>query len=174
MSSYPSPPTRIVFKGEVGSRGEVNALIHSPGDVVLVRRGHLRMFVIACPDGCGAIVPINLDPGAGKAWKVYQSKRGLSLYPSVWRDSGCGSHFIVWDNSIFLFQIDSTSDYSITEDPNLEKRVMTLMETSGPVSFEILADRLNEVPWAVLEVCRKLTQEGMFMESPKGTFKRRG
>lgn len=173
MSTPKELPKRIEFKGEVSTRGEANGLLRVPGDTVVVRRGHLRLFIIACPDGCGAIVPINLDPALGKAWKLYTSKRGVSLYPSVWRDSGCGSHFIVWNNGLFLFKDDSSDYHSSQVDLELAARIQLFLSRSGPISFDEIAEHLDEVPWAVLESARLLARQGQILEIKKGVFQTR-
>ena len=170
MSTPKALPTKVAFKGEVSTRGEATALLRAPGDVVVVRRGHLRLFVISCPDGCGAIVPINLEPALGDAWKLYVTKRGLSLYPSVWRDSGCGSHFIVWDSGLFLFNDGSSGYHSVQENRELAARILSFLNQSGATSFEVLADYLDEVPWAVLDAARILVIQGQLSEIRKGVF----
>src|SRR6267378_4236509 len=79
-------------------------LVSAPGDAVLIERGTPRWLLLACPCGCGAELPINLDRRAGKAWRVYKhGTTTLSVYPSVWRDTDCGSHFIIWRGNILLF-----------------------------------------------------------------------
>src|SRR3954466_5762253 len=89
------------LRGTVSHRAEADKLLAEPGDLVLVVRGVARSLVMMCPDGCGDIITVNLDRRAGKAWSFYKDKRGLSLFPSVWRDTGCGAHFILWANTIF-------------------------------------------------------------------------
>ena len=73
-------------------------ILHEPGEAVLVSRGHDRLLVMRCPCACGDDIIVNLDREAGPAWVLYQRRRGTSLYPSVWRDTGCGSHFVVWED----------------------------------------------------------------------------
>lgn len=56
-----------------------------------------------CPCGCSEIISVNLMPGNERAWRVdYNAKLGLSLWPSVWRTSGCCSHFILRRNKARL------------------------------------------------------------------------
>ena len=83
------PTRRTVLTATVERRHEADALTARPGDAVLVHRGRARSLVMACPDGCGERLTVNLDPEAGPAWRAYQTPRGLTLYPSVWRESGC-------------------------------------------------------------------------------------
>lgn len=94
---------RLKFKGVIQTRSEASGLLKSPGDAVLIERGKPRWLLISCPCGCGDEFPINLDPRAGPAWRLYQNQRtGLTLSPSVWRKSGCCSHYVIWHNQILM------------------------------------------------------------------------
>ena len=43
-----------------------------------------------CPCGCGELLTINLMRNGAKAWQVsFEQGKGFSLWPSVWRDTGC-------------------------------------------------------------------------------------
>ena len=86
--------------GEAQHRDEAEARLEQPGDAMIVRRGVLRSLVMRCPDGCGETLAINLDPRMAKAWRFYERRGQATLFPSVWRDSGCESHFIVWRGKI--------------------------------------------------------------------------
>ena len=77
-----------------------HVLVH-PLDVALVERGTVRAAVFQCPCGCGNVLVINLDPAAGPAWRHRVDGEQLTLMPSVWRDSGCDSHFVLWRNEIY-------------------------------------------------------------------------
>src|SRR6266478_332599 len=118
----------------VPTRGEASAYLKAPGDAVIVERGRPRLLMLSCPCGCGEELPINLDARAGPAWRLYRNRRtGMSLFPSVWRESGCESHFVVWGDKIFLF-----GQYEEDED---------MMETSSlqTDSGEPLADAVRRV-----------------------------
>lgn len=59
--------------------------------------------MLLCPCGCGEVIELNLAPPGPPLWRATaNSDRTLSLHPSVWRTSGCRSHFwlrsghIVW------------------------------------------------------------------------------
>jgi hypothetical protein len=76
----------------------------SPGTLVLVmpaqRPKHLKLV---CPCGCGEVLTVNLMREMGKAWDVWlDSERRVSLFPSVWLDAGCRSHFILRQNKARL------------------------------------------------------------------------
>jgi len=160
----------LVLRGTVESRGDANPLLQEPGDYVLVRRGQLRLALLSCPDGCGETVVVNLDARAGKAWRFYSTRRGASLYPSVWRDTGCQSHFIVWNDRILLFgsnDLESTSEV----DEALARRVVGALAGRVDVDFRDLADELVEVPWEVLETCNGLVDRRLVRKgSARGTF----
>ena len=172
---------QLGFKGTVLSRADVSHLLKQPGDVALIERGYPRWLVMKCPDGCGEEVPINLDSHAGPAWRLYRSSASeLTLYPSVWRDSGCESHFIVWRNLILLLGASDDSDYSSLEEDkafdNVRDSVLTWLPTGKMVHFADLADQLGELPWDVLRACRDLVKRRLAVEGEKRQrqhFKRR-
>ena len=84
---------RIDFRGAIEHRHEADDLIPKPGEAALVHRGVDRSLVMACPDGCGEPLTINLDRRSGPAWRFYRDAAAISMYPSVWRTTGCKSHF---------------------------------------------------------------------------------
>lgn len=158
---------QTVIKGEVAHRHEADQLLAGPGSVVIVRRGVLRSLVMACPDGCGDILTINLDGRAGPAWRLYSDRRGTSLFPSVWRDSGCQSHFIVWRSHIFWCDFDDEA----MDDQNdeIERRVADALSHNFR-SYVDIAQAIDEVPWAVLVACQRLARQGV---AEAGTGKQR-
>ena len=160
----------------VQSRSEVVGQLRNSGDAVIIQRGTPRWMILKCPCGCGDEIPINLDQRAGKAWRFYETKnRGVSLYPSVWRDTGCQSHFIIWYGRILLFDAygddmsrDSGSAPAFTA---LVERVRQTWTSSSLVPYVDISDRLGEVPWDVLDACRYLVSIGFLTE---GTGQQRG
>lgn len=148
---------RLALRAEVTSRGDVEPHLRLPGDAVLVRRGRLRSIVIACPDGCGEVLTINLDPEAGPAWRLYSGRRGVTIFPSVWRSTGCKSHFIIWENLIVWCNGFDSEEPEY--DDRLEARVYELLERARLTPFTDLADRLNEIPWDVLRACQRLVRK---------------
>jgi hypothetical protein len=164
----------LQLKGTVQSRGEASGLLNSPGDAVIIQRGRPRWLLISCPCGCKEEFPINLDSRAGPAWKLYNGPHtGLSLFPSVWRDSGCGSHYIIWHSQILLCGHDENGldneDHS--GENNLMRAVLDYLPPKGLVDYVKVAEALDEVPWDVLSACRKLRRDGLARE---GKNKRRG
>lgn len=167
--------SRIRDRGEVARRHEADLLLERPGDFVLVRRGALRSLVLRCPDGCGDTLTINLDPRSDKAWRFYRKRRQASLFPSVWRDSGCGSHFIVWNHAIvWCGEVWDDSEVPNDGPPDLRARVLAQCGAEWH-HFVTIADKLDEVPWDVNRECEYLARRsGILMEGTgdlKGHFR---
>jgi hypothetical protein len=168
---------KLNLKRVVQSRGETSDYLQSPGDAVLIERGRPRWLLMLCPCGCGEELPINLDSRAGPAWRLYRHPRqGVSVYPSVWRDTGCESHFIIWRNSIILFG-QGDDDFWLRgradEIAAISGPVRERLPVTGFVSYVDIADSLGEVPWDVLNACRQLVRNGIAREGAgkqRGTF----
>jgi hypothetical protein len=163
------------LRGTVSKRGEATAHLKSPGDAVLIERGRPRLLVLSCPCGCGEDFPINLDSRAGPAWRLYgNSLTGLSLFPSVWRESGCGSHFVIWRDKIFLFgryEDDLDTSPQADETAKLIEDVLERLPKPKLVLFSDVAEAMDAIPWDVLIACRRLVRMGRARE---GKGKRRG
>lgn len=92
-------PKIVVAKNQ----SEASAAITRGTLVVVQPSDRPKSVKFLCPCGCGEVLSINVMRGAGKAWRiVFDLRRGLSLYPSVWLDVGCESHFILRDNTARL------------------------------------------------------------------------
>jgi len=163
------------FRGTVERRSDASSHLKSSGDAVLVERGRPRMLLLSCPCGCGEEFPINLDPRSGPAWRLYgTAEKGLSLYPSVWRDSGCKSHYIIWRGRILLFgqgEDDIGSSLLPEEVKSLSDKVRRELPARGLSTISTIADAVDGIPWDVLMVCRRLVREGVARE---GSGKNRG
>lgn len=145
---------------------EAAAQLRHSGDCVVVERGGLRrQLVLQCPDGCGEVLSINLDPRSGPAWRLYHRRGHWSLFPSIDKPSGCLSHFILWSGRV-LWCDGEGEDHEPELDPRLGERVMQILQGSNPVGFVELADRLDEVPWDVLSACRHLARGRVIEEQP--------
>jgi hypothetical protein len=156
--------TVVTVRAQVSRRSEADQYLREPGDAVIVRRGNLRSIAMACPDGCGENLTINLDPATGAAWRLYRRRRGLSLFPSVWRDTGCESHFIIWNDALIWCDNHETEE-SYTDEA-LEGRVLSLLDTEVFKTFSEIADALDEIPWEVSRVCRRLLRRNLVIRGP--------
>ena len=154
------------LKAVVESRTDVGNLLAKQGDAVVIQRGQPRWMMLKCPCGCGEDIPINLDCRGGKAWRYYDGGgRGVTLFPSVWRDTGCQSHFIVWRGRILLLDAYGEGEASpLLGLLDLVQRVRSAWPSGAMISYVDVADQMGEIPWDVLEACRRLAREGVLVE----------
>lgn len=151
-------PARWV--GETESREVAPNRLSFPGDMLLVRRsGTDRWFIMRCPCGCGDDVPVNLDPRTGPAWRLYKPGRRATLYPSVWRDNGCRSHYIVHHGMIWLFTrvAGDWGEHSI--DGSVVQAIEVVL-TDRYVHFTHIADLSMQEPWDAYLACEQLRATG--------------
>jgi hypothetical protein len=142
-----------------------------PGDAVVVRRGALRSVLMRCPDGCGETLVVNLDPRAGKAWRFDTRGGSLTLFPSVWREGGCGSHFIVWRGKILWCDRFEGGNVEPAYDTDaLERRVLIALRKNTLRSAEEIAAELDEIAWEVTRAGHALIRRGLAVS---GGLKRR-
>jgi hypothetical protein len=87
---------------EVPNQSEANIALAKADDLVLVVRGIPRTLRMRCPCNCGELLTIPIDPSLDLSWNLIATIGGISLSPSVWRESGCKSHFILWNNSVYM------------------------------------------------------------------------
>jgi hypothetical protein len=161
------------LKAIVDVRGDANGRLERSGDAVLVRRDRPCWLIMLCPCGCNEIIPINLDERAGPAWEFYDDQiNGLSVFPSIWRDTGCKSHFIVWYGRIWLFDGSGEDGPNIPESvqQQLFAKVQRILSAT-PIHFRDIARITGAVPWDVQYVCRQLARAGYAQE---GSETRRG
>lgn len=170
---------RLNIKAKVGSRANASAHLSQPGDAVIVDRQGPRWLVLSCPCGCGAELPVNLDRRAGPAWRLYESRKGTSVYPSVWRDTDCKSHFIIWRDNILMLgaRADELWFDDLDSDENdLLRRVLDALSAHERSAEEVSDQIPGSVPWDVLRCCRKLCRLGAAVEGrgeAAGRFRRR-
>lgn len=152
---------------------EAAASLSRPGDCAVVERaGTQRQLVMCCPDSCGEILSINLDPRTGPAWRLYKGKGAWSLFPSIDKSTGCLSHFILWRGRV-LWCEPQQGDGLMPDFPEISPTRILAATSRDPAGFVQIADKLDEVPWDVLAACRKLVREGLLKEGAeqlRGTF----
>ncbi len=94
-----------------GSQDEARASTGSSRTrLAVVERGRPRSVVLQCPCGCGELLVLNVDRAAGSAWRLRRREGRITLMPSVWRTSGCRSHFILWENRVWLCSVAGDED----------------------------------------------------------------
>ncbi|WP_456652091.1 DUF6527 family protein [Bradyrhizobium sp. LM2.3] len=84
------------------------------------------------------------------------------LYPSVWRDGGCRSHFIVWRGHVlWCDRFEEGNVEPSYEAAAIERRVLGALRKHKLRSAEEVAVELDEIPWEVARAghalaCRRL------------------
>ncbi len=63
-------------------------------------RNSLNFLSMLCPCGCGANIRLSLIQEDSPSWSISINKDLISVYPSVWRNRGCRSHFFVRSGKI--------------------------------------------------------------------------
>lgn len=72
-----------------------------PHAVYIVGERRPWLLIMLCPCGCEARIHLNLLPEDLPFWRVTQHSDGtLSVHPSIWRTTGCRSHFFLRRSSI--------------------------------------------------------------------------
>lgn len=152
---------KVRYLGKAQNHAAAVAKLAQPGDAVIVDREGPRLLVMRCPCSCGDNLLVNLDKRSGPAWRIYLSNQEVTLYPSYWRDGGCGSHFILWANKIYwCYGWQDTDDYDWRATAHLEQQVLEALPVGSYTEYEYIADQLDEIPWMVLQACRQLAQKG--------------
>lgn len=155
-------PARMVrMVGDAEYRHQAESALHAPGDTSMVFRARPRSIVMACPDGCGETLVINLDSRADKAWRFDMRGEGLTLFPSVWREGGCESHFIVWRGHILWCDRFEEGNSEPTYNPEIEDTVLGAMDEVQPRNAAELADSIDELVWDVNRAAGRLVGRGL-------------
>jgi hypothetical protein len=95
----------------VKNQSEARATVEGePHSIAIVERGKPRSVVFRCPCDCGEVLSINIDRLAGRAWRLRVDSHGVTLLPSVWRTTGCKSHFVLWANRVWWCRFGSDDD----------------------------------------------------------------
>jgi len=158
--------------GTAARYSEAMERLKQPGDYVLVVRGTPRGIVMSCPGDCGEHVIINLDRQGGPAWRRYTSGGKLSIYPSVWRDSGCRAHFIIVRDRIYWCDSDRAGAPAQVEE-SLMIGVLEHLNHVTALHYEAIAASLGAIPWEVVWACAALERAGLASEPKRGHFIRR-
>lgn len=162
----------IQLRSIVEHRSDAYRLLINSGDFIIVKRGIPRVIVLRCPCGCGDDLSINLDSRAGHAWKLYIKQDKYTLYPSYWRDTACGSHFIVWDNHIYwLNREDDDFDYYWEVGEEVENAVFNCLSEKDFCHYMEIADNCGLVPWECLQACMQLARKGQCLVRSKGGYR---
>ncbi|CQR44875.1 hypothetical protein THICB3560240 [Thiomonas sp. CB3] len=69
---------------------------------VVAPQSMVKWTMFSCPCGCGEVITLSLQRIHNPTWNLEMTKSGrASLHPSVWRTTGCRSHFWIKDGQVF-------------------------------------------------------------------------
>src|SRR5258706_1791972 len=148
--------TKVSYKGSVSNRSGSKGLLLTPGDFIMVRRGVPRLVILRCPCGCGDDLLINLDKRSGPAWRLYSKGGMYTLFPSYWRDTECGSHFIIWNNKVYWCYSSNETEEELTVSEEIETLVLSTFKDQEFIHYLDLADESGLIPWECLQACKQL------------------
>jgi len=109
FASQPLPP--IAFSDvTVSATPPSGAPIHANMFFEVVHRGKSRWVIFVCPCGCGSVITLSLQRSHAPRWVLEKTANNRpSLLPSVWRTTGCQSHFWVHDGRVYWCGSDEPS-----------------------------------------------------------------
>lgn len=100
--SQPALPS-ITFPKVIMVENAPNNNALEPGKIYCVAPLQIAKWVIfVCPCGCRDIITLSLQEIHNPHWSLSKSSINLpTLYPSIWRDKGCFSHFWLKEGRVF-------------------------------------------------------------------------
>jgi len=70
--------------------------------VTVVFKGKPVWALFRCPCGCGHVVSLSLQRTHNPRWSVNKTQKGRpTIYPSIWQNQGCCSHFWIRDGRVY-------------------------------------------------------------------------
>jgi hypothetical protein len=86
----------------VSTQDDALDVLTKKDSLVIVERGKPRSLKMRCPCDANHILTINLDNEIGMAWRLRIGDSAVSLFPSVWLETGCRCHFILRNNRVYV------------------------------------------------------------------------
>lgn len=72
-----------------------------------------KWVLFQCPCGCNNVITLSLQKSHRPHWILRKSKRNRPiLYPSVWRDVDCMSHFWIKDGRVYWCHDTGTTPFT--------------------------------------------------------------
>src|SRR4029078_3333125 len=83
-----------------------------PGTLYIVgENGFLWSISMACPCGCGDTIQASLHKEGRPRWRLlHNANETVSIQPSIWRTTGCRSHFFVRQSRVEWVRSSSVGD----------------------------------------------------------------
>lgn len=123
----------MIFQDVVTACGQADArrLVRKKTDrLVIIDRNGPRSVLFQCPCGCGDTLVINVDRALKRSWRLRHNHRGVSLMPSVWRTTGCRSHFVLWENRVWWCGLGEWDDDALPQDESWPEEMTKALRCS--------------------------------------------
>lgn len=105
---------------------ELPDILHPTAVYVLGEGKHHWFVVMSCPCGCGKPLHMSLLAESDPNWQLIEHKDGtISLWPSIWREVGCCSHFFL-RHGLVEWCIDGAPSLFKDNDPTHKKTLVRL------------------------------------------------
>jgi hypothetical protein len=119
-------PIRRYGRGfTVADQSSARALAAAGAQIAVVERDVPRWVIFQCPCGCQELVSVNLDERVGPHWRLARRRGSITLIPSVWRETGCCSHFILWRNRVWMMRGWSFDTYKGELPKGMDPQLLT-------------------------------------------------
>ncbi len=98
----PSVKSKLHFTAlKVVSKTLGNDSIGKDEFIAVVYENEPFWAMFRCPCGCGTVISLSLQKAHNPSWSVEETDTGRpTLYPSVWQNKGCCSHFWITDGRV--------------------------------------------------------------------------
>ena len=98
----PVEPKVHFEKLTVVNRTPSNDTVDSEAFITVVYEGRPIWALFRCPCGCGTVISLSLQKVHNPNWTVEKTSTGRpTIYPSVWQNKGCYSHFWIRDGRVY-------------------------------------------------------------------------
>ncbi|WP_407696488.1 DUF6527 family protein [Sphingomonas abietis] len=99
-SARKSLARRLRSRVKVTAVDERPTMIRKNRLYVTVRSGKAGFGFMVCPCGCGETLHLRFFGDRHPRWSIGALKGNATVHPSVWRTTGCRSHFVLTDGQI--------------------------------------------------------------------------
>jgi hypothetical protein len=79
-----------------------NVAVSTKAFIVVIYRNQPIWALFRCPCGCGTVISLSLQKVHTPHWTAEKTSAGRpTIYPSIWQNKGCYSHFWIKDGRVY-------------------------------------------------------------------------
>ena len=95
------PPVKFNYI-TITERPPINANVKKDELYLVEKDRNHKWALLQCPCGCGHVITLSLQLAHNPHWKLTQNTfKYPTLYPSIWQDTSCFSHFWLKDGRVY-------------------------------------------------------------------------